>query len=475
MSFKINFLKNILVSGGYNYLTQIISFLASFIILRLITPENFGLVGLITVFVGFISIFSDSGISFAVIRASYGNSYHRGVNTLSVYIGLGLFFSMLILIYPISHFYKNSALILPGIAISFLFILKSFNIVPSAILQKRMDFGYLGKANFVGAIFNIAGTIVFAFLGFEYWALIWPQFLSSAIIYLILIKRVDLPFGLVRKPLLVKSFVLTKALIKSLIGFNLINYWARNADNLIVGKVYGESDLGIYNRAYTMLTLPLSLITGVFSSVLYPSLIKLKQEGGDIFQEYYFSLKIISLLNLPVAVLLMLFPREFVQVLWGSTWMPVAELLPYFGLLLLTQSLLSTVGSILIMEGKEKQMVISGWIGAFFMIFAIIAAAQISLKAIAQFYTLSYIIFVLTFNIIYIYSCVLKCPPSLIWKFWFPKVMLSALIWFFLYNDQFTLLSLTVAGWTLVILIDSKDEIQRLLRFGLKKRLKDIN
>ena len=92
----------------------------------------------------------------------------------------------------------------------------------------------------------------------------------------------------------------TKSLMENLSGYNLVNYWARNADNLIIGKVYSSYDLGIYNRAYKMLQLALSLISGLFGTVLYPSLKKFKSEGGNVNEEYSSILGIISIINFPV-------------------------------------------------------------------------------------------------------------------------------------------------------------------------------
>ncbi|RYG47193.1 MAG: hypothetical protein EOO01_15180, partial [Chitinophagaceae bacterium] len=76
MSFKKTLVKNLLVSGGYNYLSQAIAFFSSIIVSRLLTPESYGFVGIITVFTGFLSIFADSGISLAVIRSNYLYTYH---------------------------------------------------------------------------------------------------------------------------------------------------------------------------------------------------------------------------------------------------------------------------------------------------------------------------------------------------------------------------------------------------------------
>lgn len=459
MSFRKNLFKNILVAGGFNYLAQIVTFIVSLVTSRLLLPADFGIVGLITVFSGFITVFADSGISIAVIRSGFSPTYHKGLNAIAILIGFLLCICTLILIYPISLFYENQSLIWPGVAIAFLFIVRSITIVPLAVLQKKLEFSYLGKVNFGGVLSSTLATIFFAWLGWRHWALIWPQFITYLTIFYLTRKKSFIPIGFIRKPLLVKCYVLTKKLIGSLIGFNLINYWSRNTDNLLVGKIYGKSELGIYNRAYMMLTLPLSLITGIFSSVLFPSLVKYKAEGGQTQQEYYFVLRIISLINIPVALILILIPRPFVHLLWGQNWIGVADLLPYFGLLVMTQTLLSTSGSILVLEGKEKQLMISGWVSAAFMVSGIMLGALISIKGIAEFYSLFYLLGVLPFNVYYVYLVHLKHATMNVLVFWVPKIILSVIIWYFIYEsyEQWLLLSLII--WSGLILWDFKEEI----------------
>ncbi|CAN5685672.1 O83 family O-antigen flippase [soil metagenome] len=463
MSFKKNFFKNLLISGGFNYLSQLVNFVASFITSRLLTPKDFGLVGLIAVFSGFITIFSDSGISMAVIRSGYRQTYYRGLNFLSLSIGFILCISTIGLMYPIAFFYDNDDIVLPGIAIAFLFIIKSLSIVPMAVLQKEMRFGTAGSILFISTLAGTIGTIIMAYAGFKHWSLIWPQYITAIVSFIILYKYSPHLYAKTGVAVIKKSFLFARKLISSLLGFNMINYWARNADNLIVGKYYGTADLGIYNRAYMLLMMPLNLITGIFSSVLLPSFVKHKNEGGNVESEYYFILKVISLINLPIAIILILFPDALVRLLWGENWLAVAKLLPYFGLLVMTQTLISTLGSLMVVQKEERALMYTGWIGAAFMVTGIVVGAMISLTAIAAFYSLAYIVLVLPFNVIYVFKIRLKFV-SVIISFWLPKILLSLIIWGAIYNDLHSLLLPALLVWIGLICWDARLEIQQALR-----------
>jgi len=460
MSFKKTFFKNVLVTGGYNYLSQLIVFLSSFITARLLLPENYGLVGLITVFTNFISVFADSGISLAVIKSDYSRSYHKGMDGLALYIGLALFALTSLLAWPIASFYDNHALILPAIVLSLTFVTRSMSIVRGALLSKSLNFNDIGKITLINTIISIILTIILAYLGAEHWAIIIPQIITSVISIVYYEHKTNLGYGLYPFKYIKIAFRHTRNSIQNLLGFNLVNYWSRNTDNLIVGKVYGVNELGIYNRAYSLLTLPLSLVTGLMGTVLYPSLKKLNSEGGDINKEYTFVLKVISIIVYPIAFIFIMFPTELVSVLWGENWLEVGTLLPYFGLLIFGQSLLSTTGNVLVLMNKERNLMISGWFGAFFTIAGIAIGAYYSLQGIAQFYSLSFILFVLPFNMIYIFHNALDFKLKPLLFFWLPVILLSLGIWLSCYFEH-TGAKLTLLLIMLVnLIVSSRNEIK---------------
>lgn len=471
-SFKRSFFKNVLVSGGYNYLSQGLLFLSSMITARLLLPDNYGLVGLITVFTGFISIFADSGISLAVIKSDLGRSYHKALDNIATYMGICLCVLTIVLSYPIALLYDDSRLFLPTIVLSSTFLFRSIGIVRAALLSKNLQFDFLGKVLLFNTIINITSTVILAYFGFQYWAIVIPQVIVSIVPIFLYEWKVRLGYGFSKFTYVKVAFKYTKAIIGSLVGFNLVNYWARNSDNLIVGKMYGTSDLGIYNRAYSLLTLPLTLITGLMGAVLYPSLKKLKMQGGEIFKEYLFVLRIITLIVFPVSVVLILFPDELVSLLWGDAWIKVGQLLPYFGILILSQSLLSTSGSILVLQGREKALMYSGWVGAVLLISAIAVGALFSLVSIAQLYSITFVALVLPFNIYYIFYKSLGFNWQPLLKFWSPILLLSILLWVACY---FNLSFLKVAAIMILFtntIVSSRNEVKKGIRIILDKSSK---
>lgn len=463
MSFKKSLVKNILVSGGYNYLSQAISFFSSVIISRLLTPESYGFVGLITVFTGFLTIFSDSGISLAIIRSNFLYTYHKSVDTLALVIGVSLCVVTSLLAFPIAMFYKMPGLMLPMIVMSFSFIFKSMTLVRGAIISKELRFGLAGSITLQTTIFIVVTTIILAYYGAGYWSLVIPQTLSGLVTLMLQERKLRFGFHLYSLAHVKVSFRHTKKIIGNIMGFNVVNYWSRNSDNLLVGRLYGATELGLYGRAYNLLTFPLALITGLIGAVLFPSLNKLKHSVQAVRREYLFILRMIGFISFPISFVLLLFSHKLVYLLWGEAWLGVAEFLPYFGLLLLSQSLLSTVGNILVLVKREEVLRISGWISAAIIVSAIAAGASVSLIAIAQYYSLAFIVLVLPMQLFYVYIHTLKFPAKTMLAFWGPNILFSLALWFTVYFQLELPRLILLIAFFITMVFNAREEIAKMI------------
>ena len=469
MSFRKNLFKNVIILGGYSYTTQIISFLATIVLSRLLLPEEYGFVALITVFTGFISQFSDAGLSYIVIRSDYDKLFQKVIHYLSFIIGVILFLIVVSLAYPIALFYKNHALILPTIVMSLNFILRSLITVPYGVLQKKLKFNTLGSIELICSTIEVSLMILFAYLKFSYWSLIFPSIVGSFLRIFIYYKKTRLAFKILKNKYLVVGFRKAKSIIGNLTGFNLLNYWARNSDNLIIGKYYGAQSLGIYNRAYKILNLTTGIMTSLFGKVLYPSLKDLSNKGGDVNKEYLNTLGIISLLNYPVAVLLVFFSEPLVRTLWSDTWIKVAELLPYIGVLILTQTLNSTTGNIFILYGKEKILMRIGIPTNLVIIAAIALGAVFSYVHVLRFYCLAFIAVDIPFVMYYGFKKSFGFKTSIILYFWVPKVILSVLLIFTIWFKYKWMTMIIMFIYLVHLVIDQRNDIVSTFRFVTKK------
>ncbi|MGM0612398.1 MAG: oligosaccharide flippase family protein [Bacteroidota bacterium] len=428
MSFKRTFFKNISTFAVYNYMTQGTEFLATIILSRLLLPEEYGFVAIIYIFVGFIRLFANLGVGVAVVRSDYRYTYHKHLLSLAIWLGFTLSVTLSLLSYPIAIFFNNMALILPTIVISIKFIFDSFTIIPFAILSKELNFNIVGKIRFFGTGVQIVFMIIFAYLGFSYWSLIIPIIFNPIVQYLLLRKKVALP-------LKVYGWRATKRMaykIRSLMGNlslnNLVRYWSNHADKVVIGRLYTQADLGLYNRAFRFIKITNQLVTGIFSSVLFPSLKKLMEEKGNANSEFLDIIRIITLFNLPIVAILVVFPETLVNILWGQEWTGVAQFLPYVGIVVVYNSIISTMSSVFLLYGKERNLFLINLVNSVITILLVIIGGMFSIMHIIRFLTLGYIFFIIPINIYFGFYRSFKFKPKKMLRFWIPSLIFGMLL-----------------------------------------------
>jgi PST family polysaccharide transporter len=420
MSFKKTFFSNISTLVVYNYLTIGIEFLATIILSRLLLPDEYGFVAMINVFSSFVALFASIGIGTAVIRSDYGYTYHKHLASLAVWLGIALCLILSMLAYPIALFFNNTMLVVPTLVVSLKFILDAFNYIPIAILSKKLKFNTLGKTKLFSSSVQLIIMIGLAYAGFSYWALILPLLIQPVMQYLLLRKHVSMPFSFYGWKATRRMIFRIRSLMGNLSLTNLVGYWASNADKIIIGRMYTQSDLGLYNRGFRFLQISNRLITGVFSSVLLPSLKKLKDQGGDIQKEFMDIVRIITLFNFPLVFVLIVFPDSLVKILWGTHWSGVAPFLPYIAIIILFTSIIKIMNAIFFLYGKEKNLLLITLIRSILTILLVIAGGLISVMYIIQFITLGYMLITVPLNIYYGFYKSFRFKTKDILYFWIP-------------------------------------------------------
>ena len=424
--------KNIAVNGMFTYFNQGINFIALILLSRLLSPSDYGIFALIGVFSAFISIFQDNGILQAIIRGDKNDpGYSEKLNTLSLFTGIFCTVFMWILAIPISMFYKNDALIMPSLLIGLTFLLNSLIIVPNASLQKELKFKLFGTIQVISNIAALICCCTAAYFGMSYWSLVIRElaFFSFQLVLLLNFNKVGFNFN-VRE--MRNSFIRIKLLIMNITGFNVINFFSRYSDNLLIGKIYGEEKLGIYNRAYSLIYLCINLISGIFNQVLLPSLEK--QNNSNISREYFFSTNLIAFLLFPLMLLFNVIPNHITLFIFGNKWTEISLLLPYIGILIFAQCQINIVGNIFVLCKKEKYLVKVALINTILSVTGIVIGLFFSFFDVIKYYTLFSIGLSMPVTVYIVYHIVLSNSFSSFIRFWLPKIgiiwVAYSLIWF---------------------------------------------
>ncbi len=435
MGFKKKFFKNIAVFGGYNYLSWFFDTLVSTVILsRFLGPKEYGFVALISIFSGFILLFSNTGLSYSVMRSNYGFTFQKIVFNLSVWVGIALSSIMCLMAYPITLLYGKPELFWPTIVISLQFITSSTNIVPASILQKNLEFNTIGKINLFATMITISLMILMAMVGFSYWSLIVPYITQPIIKHIFLEHYTKFGFHLYGFKMTRFGFSKVKTLFKSISFFNFVNYFARNADNFAVGKFYGDTALGLYDRSYKFLYMARRLVNSTTGPVIFPSLVEAKKRGEDYKSNYLDILGMFNIVNLFISFPLVLFSKWIVLVLWGQKWIGVIDYLPYIGAIIPLQILTIASDDLYMIEKNEKAYVTLGIPLSFILIVGIAIGALFSPLYIIRFYALAFTLIQIPVSLYFGHFRILKFSFQQILKFWIPKVILTNLlifsIWF---------------------------------------------
>jgi len=329
---------------------QTLQFSTLIILARLLLPEDFGLMASAMVVIGFVNVFRDLGLSAALIqKQNLSDELFSSVFWLSVAIGLIMMLALIIFSPYIADFYNANVLvpILQVLSLSFLF--SSLSAVQQALLEKELKFKIISKIELFATFLAAVTGITMAILKFGIWSLVLQNlvftFTVSSLFWIRLSKRPKFFF----KWREIKSIYNFSA---NLAGFNILNYFVRNADYILIQKFLGEQQLGYYTLAYRLMLYPLKNITAVMTRVMFPLLSKI-QNDNKRFRDIYLKLvNTISLLSFPLMLGLVAVSDNFVIVVFGAKWEPVTTLILILAPLGLLQSIYTPAGIIYQAKGR---------------------------------------------------------------------------------------------------------------------------
>ena len=346
------------VRGGLATLTtQAATFLLKLgsiaILARLLTPEDFGLIAMVTALTGFMEMFKDAGLSMATVQRA--EISHDQISTL-FWINLALSAVLMVLMVAfapaVARFYGQPRLLWITVALAPTFLFGGMTVQHQAILNRQMRFAALGMIQVASQAVGIAAAITAAALGLRYWALV----IMTAAVAAANTVAVWLFSGW--RPGLPKSRSGVRPMLDfgaNLMGFGLLNYIVRNADNVMIGRYCGAAALGLYARAYQIFLLPLSQLFGPFAAVVTPALSRVQNDPQRFRRYYCMAATALAYSTLPLMVVLIVCARETVSVFLGPKWLDAVPIFLVLALGGLLQPIASLLGSIFIALGQTDR------------------------------------------------------------------------------------------------------------------------
>ena len=331
---------------------QFFQFIVLIVLAKLLSVEDFGLVGTTMIYIGFLQIIQDLGISSAIIQKDeISKILFSTIFWVNVLFGIILSLIVIILAPFIASYYSEPRLVLIMSVIAVSFIISSFTIAQRALLEKKLKFNILSKIEIAGSLIGGVVGIVMALLHFGVWSLIFQAItnitVSSIMLWIFSDLKPNFAFSL-KEIKSVASFSL------NLTGFNILNYFVRNSDYFFISSFLGMEALGFYSLAYRIMLYPIQNITQIISRVMFPIYSKIKHNNLRFRKIYTKVANAIAIITFPMMLGLMSVSDYFVPVVLGEKWKPLIGLLLILAPLGLIQSVYTTAGSIFLAKGHTN-------------------------------------------------------------------------------------------------------------------------
>ena len=329
-----------------------IGILQTAILSRMLTRTDFGLVGMLAVVTGLAEVLSDAGISGAIIaRQDAGRERLSSVYVATLFTGLVLTVLLIVSTPLVVLYYREPKLaaLLPWSALTF--VINAVGTQFRILLQRELHFNQLAAVNTVGVVASFAMSIVLAAMGFGVWSLIFGPLLGS-----LCRSAVSVVYGIrVWTPVLrfrwsdLDGFV-RFGLFQT--GSQVCNYFYGNVDYLVVGRLLGAEQLGVYRIAYEIIVRPLSTLNPILTSVSLPLFAKRQTDDEALRRGYLEMIWLIAIIVIPVMLGLAAVSPSFTLTLFGAKFAAVAPLLPILAGVGIIRSLGNPVGALLIVKDK---------------------------------------------------------------------------------------------------------------------------
>lgn len=336
--------------GAQYGLRQGLRFLRVVLVARLVAPGDIGLVGMAALAITLVRVLTETGLQQALIhRQDESRDTLDTAWTILLVRNLAIAALVAAGASLVARFFDEPRAADVVRVTSLVLVLDAFVNIAAVMFQKRLDFRrqalYLGG----GEIVEFAVTVALAFALRNVWALVIGWVFGAA-------ARVV--FSYVAEPRMPRLCI-DRAVLGELIGYgkwltasSILGYVLLSGDKLVVGRFMGTDALGFYQIAFTVSNLPATAISHVIASVMFPAYAALRHDPVRLGRLYLRSLRITSLLSVPIAVLIAVLADVFVPVLLGEKWLPAVPLIQLLAVFGLLRSLGATTGAVFLAIGR---------------------------------------------------------------------------------------------------------------------------
>ncbi len=339
-------------------LRQTISIAVTVVLARILSPTDYGLIGMVAAVTAFFQVFSDLGLSWIAVQERQITRAHLDnlfwVNALA---GAALWASCAAVGPSLNRFYGRTELAGIALALGAGFFLTSLAVQPAALMRRQMRLKELGLSQTAAHTAGAISGVVLAGFGARYWALVGQSLIMQASLLLALFVQTRYLPGIPKRE---KGTGRLLSLGGFLAVFALADYVARTIDNILLGKMWGPQELGYYSRAYFLMMLPAYMAIGSLTAAIVPALSALKDEPARLEAAYRKALLVAVLVAFPFATGIVVSAHEAIPVIYGDQWTPAVPMLIGLSVGALGQPICATTDWLLTAMGRGLDLMLYG-------------------------------------------------------------------------------------------------------------------
>lgn len=387
MGLKTKAISGFLWSSAGTLGNGLMSFLVTIILARILSPEDFAIVALLTVFVTVSNVLVDSGFSQAIIRDDNPSS----TDLSSVfYFNLGLsliLYAVLFVLSPyIAEFYNEPRLVELSRVVFLIIIFNAFIIIQNATLKRSLEFSKVEKSSVLGSFIAGVISIIMAFSNCGIWAIVANMVLMP------LFRAVLLWIYSNWKPILRFSFRSIRKYLKFgvfLMLNSMVDIIITNLNTLVIGKFYTKKDLGYYSQACKLGTYIVTPLTSVINKVVYPVFAKIKDDDTKLVEGYNKILGLLIFITFPIMMFVVFNSRTTTIFFFGEKWESSSIFLQYLSILDMFQIVQNVFMNIIIVKGRTRSLLIVTIIRQFLRVVTLLFTVRISVEAVVLGFVIS--------------------------------------------------------------------------------------
>ena len=374
-------------SAASKWITQIVSWGSTIVVARLLSPSDYGLVGMAALYLGLVALVSEFGIGSAIVTLrDLSEDAIAQLNTVSVMIGLVIFAVSCAAARPLSVFFRTPALVPVVLTLSISFIVGSFKSVPNALLQREFKFRTLAAIDGGRAVFAAMLAVTLAIAGLHYWTLVLSEVAGVALATVATVAVARFRFAVPRLATIQTAVTFSRRVLLGRMSWFVYS----NADFLVAGRVLGRSALGAYDFAWTLTNIPVEKLTSLVSNVAPTVFASVQNDDGALRRSVLAVTEGISIVAFPISIGLALVSADLIAGVFGAKWAGAVVPLRLLAIYTAMRSVMPILPTALTVRGKTRFLMYHGIVSAIVFPSAFFAASRFGTAGIAGVWVILY-------------------------------------------------------------------------------------